>query len=188
NLKIQFIDFDGNGTTDLLFTGTNLDTRATHLYFLSNNSRSHLDFSKSTPVQIPFALTISENLHIVDINGDGLPDILAGRSEGNLEYWRNSGIVGAPSFTLEEENYMGFDSSPLRINLAASVADLDSDGLADLIVGDSNGALTIISGFLEDPASATDIIYNPIIETYTRKNLGGQVWTAVANLFNATRP
>lgn len=188
NLKIQFIDFDGNGTTDLLFTGTNLDTRATHLYFLSNNSRSHLDFSKSIPAQVPFALTYSENLHIVDLNGDGLPDILAGRSEGNLEYWRNTGVAGTPAFILEVENYLGFDSSPLRQNLTASVADLDSDGLADLIVGDNNGTLTIISGFLENPASVTDIIYNPITSTHTPKNLGGQVWTTVANLFNATRP
>src|SRR5690606_24456337 len=111
-----------------------------------------------------------------------------GRSEGNLEYWRNTGLGDAPAFTLEEENYLGFESSPLRQNMTCTIADLDADGLADLVVGDNTGKLRVVSAFREDPVPVSELIFNPITATYTEKNLGGQVWPIVANLFNATKP
>ena len=192
NLKIQFADMNGDQTIDLIFTGTNFDDGATNLYYLDNQSQNSLNFNGGSIRMVDFPLTNSENLYVVDINGDGHPDVLAGRSEGNLEYWINQGIAGSAAFVLEEENYLGLGSSTLRQNLTAAIADMDVDGKADLVLGDQTGRLGIISDFRNAETSVTepdrDLVYNPIHETYTEKNLGGRIWPVVVNLFNTNKP
>src|SRR5690606_22601720 len=120
------------------------------------------------------------------------PDILAGRSEGNLEYWKNQGTPGAPLFALEEETYLGFGSSTQRQNLTCAIADLDGDGNADLLVGDQTGKLGIISNFRETDAGESQlersVVFDDILKTYGKKNLGGRIWPVVVNLFNANKP
>ncbi|HEY9488618.1 MAG TPA: T9SS type A sorting domain-containing protein, partial [Chryseosolibacter sp.] len=192
NLKIQFADMNSDQTADLVFTATSFDNAATSLYYLTNKSQSSLDFTGTTLRQLNFGLTSSENVYVTDINGDGLPDILAGRSEGNLEFWKNNGIAGSPDFVLEDENYLGFSSSTLRQNLAVFAADLNADGTKDLLIGEQNGRLGIISDFQNAASSEAtleyNIVFNPSLEVYSEKNLGGRLWPTVVNLFNANKP
>ena len=192
NVKIQFADFNSDQTTDLIFSATNFDSNSTHLYYLANRSQSALDFSGSSVQQVDFSLTSSENVHVIDISGDGLPDLLVGRSEGNLEYWKNNGIAGAPSFVLEDEAYLQLEASPLRQNIAAAVADLDADGKADLVLGDQTGKLAIVSDFKNSTAAEEEfereIVFNASLSAYKAKNLGGRTWPVTANLFNSNKP
>lgn len=192
NLKIQFADLNGDHTRDLVFTATHFDNNATHLYFLANKSQSMLDFNGSSVQQLDFSLTSSENVYVFDVSSDGLPDLLVGRSEGNLEYWKNHGIAGAPSFVLENNTYLGLESSPLRQNLAAAAADLDADGKTDLVLGDQTGKLTVVSDFrnsvLLPEEFPRDIVFNASLSRYTPKNLGGRTWPAIVNLFNSNKP
>ena len=190
NVKIQFADMDSDQTEDLVFTATSFDDNLTRLYYFNNQSQTRLDFNGATLKTVPFRLTNSENVYVADINGDGLPDILAGRSEGNLEYWMNDGTRGAPNFTLAEEAFLGLDATPLRQNLACAIGDLDGDGTADLAIGDQTGRLGVISNFMSPEATAPDrnLVYNPMLETYSEKNLGGKIWPVVVNLYNANKP
>lgn len=192
NLKMQFVDVDGDQVADLVFTATSFDTQTTNLYYLSNRSKSALDFNGASVRKLDFPLTFAENVYLADINGDGLPDILAGRSEGNLEYWKNNGITTAPLFVLEAENFLGFSSTPLRQNVTTVVADFDADGLADLAIGDETGRLGIIADFRNAGANVgqldRDLLFNASRERYSEKNLGGRIWPAVVNLFNTNKP
>ncbi len=36
---------------------------------------------------------------VYDVNGDGLPDLIVGRPQGNLHYFENMGTTGSPSFS-----------------------------------------------------------------------------------------
>lgn len=190
NLKIQFADMDADQAVDFVFTATNFDDNITRLYYLKNKSNTLLDFDNTSLHSLDFSLTSTENVHITDINEDGLPDILAGRSEGNLEYWRNAGIATAPLFILEEADFLGFNTSALRQNLACATADLDGDGNVDLVIGDQSGKLGVIGDFrtASSPEPEEDLIFNPALEMYRDKNLGGRIWPTVVNLFNANRP
>jgi hypothetical protein len=192
NLKIQIADVNGDQAQDLVFTATNFDNNSTNLYYLSNKSQSSLDFSGGTLRMLDFDLTSSENVYMTDVGGDGLPDILAGRSEGNIEYWKNTGIAGSPLFTLEEPSFLGFETSPLRLNPAVAIADLDGDGASDLVVGDQSGRPGIISNFRSlppgEPLAEQTIVYNEALGRYDEKNLGGKIWPVIVNLFNTNKP
>lgn len=192
NVKIQIADINSDRTDDLVFTASSLDNNATNLYFLPNKSQNALDFGGVSLKTLDFGLTSSENVYVVDVSGDGLPDILAGRSEGNLEYWKNTGVAGTPVFSLEEENFLGLASVPTRQNPTIAIADFDGDGLSDLLIGDQSGRPGIISNFRSglagEPDINYDLIFNPAIGSYVAKNLGGKIWPIAVNLFNANRP
>jgi len=192
NVKIQFTDMNNDHTTDLVFTATSFDNGVTRLYYLNNQSQAMLNFNGASLQMLDFQLTNAENVLVTDLNGDGLKDLLVGRSEGNLEYWRNNGIEGAPLFVLEDENFLGFSSTPLRQNLACAIADLDGDGNADLAIGDQTGRLGVISDFRREGADEGQIdhnlVFNSTLGTYTEKNLGGKIWPVIVNLFNTNKP
>ncbi|MBT1702618.1 T9SS type A sorting domain-containing protein [Chryseosolibacter indicus] len=191
NLKIQFADIDKDNTTDLVFTGTDLSTGSTRLYYVPNKSADKADFSGQSVHPVNFSLSFSENLFVIDVNTDGLPDLLVGRSNGTIEYWKNTGIASAPSFTLENASFLGFSSSVNRQNMAISSGDLNADGKTDLVLGDQTGVINIVSDFRNRGDNAEpmhEIIFNKRLASYTDANLGGRIWPVVANLFNANQP
>lgn len=76
---------------------------------------------------------------LADLTGNGLLDLVVGRSNGELSYYRNVGTETEPSFELESDQWMG-----IRVGRRShpSFVDLDGDGLLDLVVGrESTGAV-----------------------------------------------
>ncbi len=191
NLKIQFADINSDTRKDLVFTASSFQTGSTRLYYVLNQGNTFLDFSDQTIQSTDVAIGSTENILVTDINKDGLPDLLIGKANGSLQYWRNSGSSSNPFFSLENESFLGLTSTVLRQNLACAVSDFDGDGKSDLAFGDQSGQLKIISNFLEvaDASGAiTDITFNPLLGTYESKNLGGRTWPTTVNLFNSTKP
>lgn len=191
NIKPQFADVNGDAKTDLVFTASNQFGTNTNLYYVANTSSAGLNFSGQQVQSLNFPIPWNaENVLLTDINDDLLPDLLVGKLNGSLEYWQNTGTATSPNFTLTNSTYLGLGSSILRQNLSMAVADLNADGKPDLVLGDQTGRLTIIDDFKNktEASGTTNIIYNPLTETYTNQNLGGRVWPVVANLFNTTKP
>jgi hypothetical protein len=191
NIKLQFADIDGNNTHDLVFTATDFNSGATLLYYVSNKSQTAHDFSGQFLIQANFSLSFNENLCITDVDSDGRADILAGRNDGSLEYWKNNSTGSTLMFSLEDESFAGLDASVLRLNIACTIADLDADGSADLIYGDQTGVLKILPDYrnaANDSGVRTDLVYNPLLKSHGAQNLGGRIWPVSANLFNSVKP
>ena len=191
NLKLQFADLNGDGTQDLVFTGTNAKNNYTELLFAPNRSAISLDFSGQTLQSTNFSIEQSENILAVDINQDGLTDLLVGKSDGAIEFWKNQGPSGEFNYTLEDGSYNGLGSSIERQSPAMATGDLDADGRGDLIVANQKGFLSIYGDFrAQNPnvEPVKNLIYNPQTENYEAKNLGGRGWPIVANLFNTDKP
>jgi hypothetical protein len=189
NLKIQFADINNDNKPDLLFTGTDNIQKTTGLYYIANTVQHGLDLGDN-PVPVPANFTIqqSENVLLVDVDQDGLNDILLGNATGALQYWRNTGSGSTPIFTLNNNAFLGLSTSTDRQNLTIAQGDLDGDGRADLIVGNQLGNLLIYGDFRAQNTNlsgASEIVFNHITEVYEEKNLGGHVWPVVSNLFNS---
>ncbi len=98
----------------------------------------------------------------IDIDGDGLLDILVGsrydltadlNTPGSLFLFRNVGNISEPAFELIDSNYLNLKSiSGDQTDALAPVAhDMDGDGDQDLIIGNKVGKLY----FVENTSSGT---------------------------------
>ncbi len=190
NVKPQFTDVNGDGKIDFVFSATSTLNNQTQLRYILNTSQTGLNFSGQSISSIPFNFSFSENIHVTDVNSDGIPDLLVGRSTGALEYWRNTGPVGSFNFVLENSAYLNFGPSVLRQFPATYTADLDNDGKMDLLISNQSNVLSIISDYRKPNADAplSELIFNPLTETYLTKNLGGRIWPTAVQLFSTDKP
>jgi hypothetical protein len=77
----------------------------------------------------------------VDLNGDGLLDLVVGREQGGVSAYRNVGSRIEPRFGSPEP----FDL-PLPPMSAPVFADLNGDGLLDLLSGTIGGGVAWFGG------------------------------------------
>jgi RHS repeat-associated protein len=126
--EVRLVDLDGDGVTDAIRSGTRLEC-----FF--NDPREGWNGTRRVDPQslAGFPLDFSDpRVKWADMTGDGLQDIVLVHG-GDVEYWPNLGhgnwgprvhMEGSPSFPY------GYD--PKRI----LVADVDGDGVADLVYVD----------------------------------------------------
>jgi hypothetical protein len=132
------VDFNEDGKPDLLsgeYDGT------VHVY-INVGSPSDPVLTDAGRVQVN-GMNLSVNYYsdptITDWNEDGLVDLLVGGGDGRVRLYINDGSPGLPHFSSME--FVQDSGSPLDVDLDASpnMADLDDDGLPDLIIGEGNG-------------------------------------------------
>jgi len=72
-----------------------------------------------------------------DIDSDDDADMIVGRGDGKLMFYRNCSCLGNPEdFELEDTNYMSIDVGEFSTPF---IFDMDEDGLLDLIIGERGG-------------------------------------------------
>jgi hypothetical protein len=190
NLKIQFADLNHDAKTDLVFTATDFITGQTKLYYLPNKSSTTLDFGGQSVEQTNIFIISSENITVVDVDNDGFQDLLIGKSNGALQFWKNQQNT-LVSFTLQDDSFLNISANIVRQNISGAAADLDTEGKMDLILADQRGTLNIVPDFrnaVSVDGELQEIVFNPITQDYKTKNLGGRVWPVTANVFNTTKP
>jgi hypothetical protein len=191
NVKLQFADIDNNRTFDLVFTGIGRQNGVTSVYYVLNRSSNSLDFSGQSLESLDFNISQNENVLVTDVNQDGLNDLLVGKSNGAIHYFKNNGAAASFNFSLEDESFLNLGASIERQNPSLAAADLDADGRADLIVADQNGVLSVYGDYrAQNPniEPVKEIVYNSKKENYYSKNLGGRGWPVIVNLFNTDKP
>jgi hypothetical protein len=192
NIKIQFADVNGDGNTDLaLLANTNRNSALSTLLYLPNTATTGFLPADSNLQSTQFQIGISENFLLVDVDQNGLMDILVGTDVGAIEYWKNQGPADSFNFTLTKADFLGLGNSTDRQNVSMAASDLDSDGFFDLVVGNQRGELSIYSNFRSQNSTAnplTQIVYNDLTQKYESRNWGANCWPTAVNLFNSDRP
>jgi hypothetical protein len=92
---------------------------------------------------------------LADMTGNGLLDLVVGRSNGELAFYRNVGTPAEPAFELVTDRWL-----ELRVGRRSHPAfvDLDGDGLLDLVVGQEGGGVVAFrnTGTEAEPAFEED--------------------------------
>lgn len=154
---VFYVDADGDGIRDMIATtvsvgsGQNYD----HIWLYinegtDNNPRFTLMTKNFLVDQMPYFYGYTHPAFI-DINQDGLQDIILGTSglnisdserENRLVLLLNVGSETNPVYRIEDDNYMNISRfTQLSGRLAPHFGDIDNDGDNDLIMGDASGRL-----------------------------------------------
>ncbi len=169
-----FGDMDGDLDLDFVF-----GEASGKLNYLENQSGAVGVFDyPEDPVFLQYNgddLDIGQNakLQLIDLDEDGLLDLVIGELAGNLNYYRNIGSETDPEFSLESENLGGvvIDDDEFEAN-SIPFFYKDAADSWNLVVGSKNGHLQRYSG-----------ISNNLLGTYTR--IDQSLFSDIAGEFSA---
>lgn len=138
-------DVDGDGDQDLF-----LGTRGGALMYYENVGGKDRIALKSHPDLLPTPNRSHTAPTLVDFDGDGDQDLILGDANGRLELIRNVGTAKAPRWAVANVFLAQVDVGAMSVPV---FEDVDGDGDADLISGNSLGRLI----FYENEGSRTQL-------------------------------
>jgi hypothetical protein len=141
NMVPTFGDLDNDGDQDMIIGAS--DGR---MYYYQNVAAPGLtaNFTLNPTLfsGILFGQVVAPQL--VDVNRDNKLDLLCGRSNGKLNYYKNIGTIANPSFSADSANYFFGNVNVIPINSSNGYSFpclFENNGSYDLLVGSSNGKI-----------------------------------------------
>lgn len=134
-------DLDGDGDLDLLVGNRIVQgegERGTLTRFENIGSRTAPSFQDRGPLALP--TEFNPSAAVVDLDGDGLSDLVVGTWRDRVQWFRNSGTKSAPQWTLADSALIVLTRGS---NSVPALADLDGDGDLDMMVGEASGQLNL---------------------------------------------
>lgn len=145
DLMPRFADLDGNGSLDLIVFSNSVRGIEIRAFYNQAAAKAPARYTLAGVKLIPTPnlLGPGDIPSFVDVDKDGLPDMLVGRSIGNIAYYRNTGTAASPAFQLQTEEYGGSKVNTLAGGPSLVVADLNGDQRPELISGDQWGKMKL---------------------------------------------
>ncbi|MFD2246409.1 T9SS type A sorting domain-containing protein [Pontibacter ruber] len=184
-IKPAFADLNGDKVPDLVLTYRHQERNTTRVAYIPNTASAGqtYQFSAASLATIQ-TLIDGDSPTFYDINGDGKPDMLIGKANGGLDYYRNTGTATLSAFTLEKESLGGIGFNVQRRNLSVAIADVNADQKPDLLTVDDSGALRLYLDFLPNLngtlTGQSELLQNTLTNKKHTTRLGKNLSIAVA--------
>ena len=136
---VKFADFDADGDQDLLIANkiAPADHNVSTVYYFENIGSASAPHFKAKGTMDLLA-TYHQNPAIADLDADGDLDMLIGKWNREIAYFRNEGTASNPNFILVDPVFISLTRGS---NSAPTLGDIDADGDYDLFVGEASGTM-----------------------------------------------
>lgn len=141
----QLVDMDGNLSPDLVLVSRIGRTVQLRVFYnqAPRGSAARFNVADAKTITLPGNFSAGELPTFVDVDHDGIMDVLVGKEIGSVEYMRNTGTNGNPVFALQNPAFGGFQPNNLTRARSLAVADLNGDQRPELVIGSSDGKLLL---------------------------------------------
>ncbi len=136
-----FGDIDGDSDEDMIIGES---TGALHYFRNTAGPGNTASFILETANYQSIDVGQHSSPQLVDVDRDGLLDLVIGELNGNLNYYLNTGSVNVPVFTLQSATWGGVSVNQQGFTTGQSVpflAELDTSGDYSLLVGSEQGLI-----------------------------------------------
>lgn len=158
NARYQFVDIDGNNTLDLFMYDSD-----TSMYYYKNIGTPQAASYKLITARFQ-NLYFKNWFYFVNMDGDSDYDLFTGGDNQTVKYYRNTGTVNEPVFTLAISELHTFSDTIIysESNSVPVFHDLDGDGDQDFFTGQQLGTIA----YYENIGNANNFSYKFITDTW----------------------
>lgn len=177
-----FGDLDGDGDMDML-----VGEEEGYLHYFKNIGPPDGPASFVLQAAQYQGIDLGKNAapQLIDLNGDGLDDLILGEKNGNLNYLENTGTAAAPLFTVVNEFWGNVDvRAPLAIT-GSSIPFMykNAAGNYELYVGSENGTI-----YFYQPTADFSGAFTEVTDKFNNIDEGNYSAVSVADIDNDNLP
>ncbi|HYG16783.1 MAG TPA: FG-GAP-like repeat-containing protein, partial [Bacteroidia bacterium] len=186
DMKPAFGDLNGDNKPDMVIGDQDGELH----YYQNNSTGSTLSFATAVKKYMKIDVGLSAAPQIIDLDGDGLKDLVVGTGNGSIDFFKNKGTATAAQFDSVPDidtlggvyvssfywykNWQTGDSSKVydfEGYATPFFTQLDSAGPMELLVGSKTGKLWVFTGVdknnLNTPFTEVDSVsYNHFTKQY----------------------